>query len=176
MSRGAVEVRRARRDEIPALAAVIDAAFAEFRAMRPAPVWAAYLAETRDVARRWDAAEVLAAEAGGAPVGTVSYHADAARGKMGLPSGWAGFRALAVRPSARGLGVGRALAGACVARARAAGAPALGIHTHPAMRAALRLYRGLGFVRAPEFDLDATALMGFAGEAAAPLVALRLDL
>ncbi|MBP7000792.1 GNAT family N-acetyltransferase [Amaricoccus sp.] len=171
-----VRVRPARRAEASALAALIDAAFAEYAGREPRAVWAAYLAETRDVARRWDAAEVLVAEAGGAPVGTVSYLAEASQGDMGLPAGWAGFRALAVPPAARGCGVGAALVRACAARARAAGRPALGIHTHPAMTAPLALYRRLGFVRAPELDVDAAALMGLADEGSACLVALRLDL
>jgi ribosomal protein S18 acetylase RimI-like enzyme len=40
----------------------------------------------------------------------------------------------------------------CVRRARRAGADALGLHTSRSMRAAIRLYERMGFVRAPERD------------------------
>jgi ribosomal protein S18 acetylase RimI-like enzyme len=63
-------------------------------------------------------------------------------------------RLLAVAPEARGTGVGRALMGECVRRARAMGATELGLHTSVSMRAAMQLYERMGFVRAPEFDFQ----------------------
>jgi len=42
----------------------------------------------------------------------------------------------------------------CARRARAAGATALTLHTTAMMAAALRLYERLGFVPAPELDLQ----------------------
>ncbi len=167
-----VVVRPARRPEIPAIAAVAAAAYAPHRHRRPAPVWAAHVAETCDIGRRWDESVTLVAEVGGAIVGTVAFYGQA----MGLPSGWAGLRALAVDPSAQGRGVGRALTLDCVARARAAGREALAVHTSAELASAMALYRALGFRRCPEHDADATALLGFAGEAPSPLVALKLDL
>jgi GNAT superfamily N-acetyltransferase len=63
-------------------------------------------------------------------------------------------RLLAVAPAARGLGVGRALMRECIRRARQAGARALTLHTTDMMRVAMRLYEGMGFVRAPELDVS----------------------
>lgn len=169
-------MRRAGAAELGAVVAVIDAAYAEFRGQEPAPVWAAYLAGTRDVARRIGTCEVLVAEMGGGVAGTASFYAEARACGMALPGGWAGFRALAVAPAARGRGLGRALVLACAARARAAGARTLAIHTSAAMPAALGLYRSVGFRRCPEHDVDAAALEGFPGLPETWLTALRLEL
>jgi ribosomal protein S18 acetylase RimI-like enzyme len=52
----------------------------------------------------------------------------------------------------------------CIQRARQAGASALILHTSALMRAAIRLYQRLGFVRAPELDeepLPGLASLGF---------------
>ena len=43
-------------------------------------------------------------------LGTVTFFPDAASEGLGLPKGWAGLRALAVDPAARGCGLGRRLA------------------------------------------------------------------
>jgi GNAT superfamily N-acetyltransferase len=63
-------------------------------------------------------------------------------------------RLLAVAPAARGLGVGRSLMRLCIRRARESGAPALTLHTTEMMRVAMRLYEGMGFLRAPDLDLS----------------------
>jgi GNAT superfamily N-acetyltransferase len=47
-----------------------------------------------------------------------------------------------------------ALMGECLRRARAWGAPALTLHTTGLMQAAIRVYERLGFVRAPELDVE----------------------
>ncbi|AEI43498.1 GNAT family N-acetyltransferase [Paenibacillus mucilaginosus] len=62
------------------------------------------------------------------------------------------IRLLAVDPAARGQGIATALIRECAERARSGGDPYLGLHTTQQMRAAVRLYRRLGFERAPEFD------------------------
>ena len=58
----------------------------------------------------------------------------------------------AVAPAARGKGVARRLMDECIQRARAAGAPALTLHTADMMAVAMRLYERMGFARAPELD------------------------
>src|SRR3954447_4724183 len=52
-----------------------------------------------------------------------------------LPPDWAWVRAVAVRPSARGMGVGQQIMAHCAANA--GGAAALGLHTLSFMRAAV---------------------------------------
>ena len=64
------------------------------------------------------------------------------------------LRMLAVAPTARGQGVGRALVEECVRRARQAGATALGLHTSASLHAAIRPYERMGFVRAPKDDFN----------------------
>ena len=85
-------------------------------------------------------------------LGTVSYvragslYAEVSR------EGEAEFRMLAVDRTARGRGVGRALARACIDRARAEGVSAVVISTATTMAPAHALYDSLGFVRLPERD------------------------
>jgi putative acetyltransferase len=52
---------------------------------------------------------------------------------------------MAVAEPHKGKGLGRALMAACVARARAVGAPRLYLETNSALAPALALYRGFGF-------------------------------
>ena len=103
-------------------------------------------------------AEQIVAERDGELVGSVMLYPPAvsAYGDIGGSplASWPELRLLAVSPSARGLGIGRALVDACVERARALGATHLGLHTSMSMRAAMQLYMGLGFVRAPELDFQ----------------------
>lgn len=56
---------------------------------------------------------------------------------------------MAVDESARGRGIGRALADAAIARARALGVEHLTLYTNSALAPAVALYRSLGFVDAP---------------------------
>ena len=56
---------------------------------------------------------------------------------------------LAVAPAAQGLGLGRRLVEACVAYARGQGTRRLVLLSNSQLGAALRLYEGLGFRRAP---------------------------
>ena len=62
------------------------------------------------------------------------------------------IRALAVRPDARGAGVGRALVAAVIERAREAGVQHLLLLTQPEMKTAHHLYEQAGFDRLPERD------------------------
>ncbi len=56
---------------------------------------------------------------------------------------------MAVAPHARGRGLGRALADAAIARARAFGADRVELLSNTSLAPAIRLYRSLGFVEVP---------------------------
>ena len=58
---------------------------------------------------------------------------------------------LVVKPQQR-RGVGRALVGACIERARSEGRERIVLFTAPPMTAAQRFYEAIGFRRAPERD------------------------
>ena len=59
------------------------------------------------------------------------------------------MRPLAVSPAAQGLGLGRRLVEACLAYARDHGARRVVLLSSTKLKAALRLYEGLGFRRSP---------------------------
>jgi len=62
------------------------------------------------------------------------------------------IRLLAVVPSARGLGVGKALVDECVRRTRETGVSVITLHTTDLMQVAMKMYERMGFVRDPERD------------------------
>ncbi len=96
----------------------------------------------------------IVAELDGVIVGSAALYAPdaAAYGDLAALTPWPEVRLVAVDPKVRGRGVARALVDECIRRARASGATALGLHTSRSMRAALRLYERMGFVRDPERD------------------------
>ncbi len=91
-------------------------------------------------------------EDSGAVLGTVTYCRAGTPWAEVCRDGEAEFRMLAVAPDARGLGIGAALAGWCVDRARADRCDAVVLSTLPVMHSAHRIYQRMGFVRTPERD------------------------
>jgi ribosomal protein S18 acetylase RimI-like enzyme len=65
----------------------------------------------------------------------------------------AGIRMLAVDPQYQGLGAGRALVEACIARARLQHRRRIILHSTPVMTSAQALYQQLGFESFPELDV-----------------------
>lgn len=126
-----------------------------------------YEPELRDVARRAREAVVLVAvDDDGTLLGCVTYvpGPESPWAEL-LEPGEAAIRMLAVDPTARGRGVGTALAAACIARAREDGRAAVFLHSLPYMRAAQAIYRRLGFIRRPDRDWEPVPgipLLGFA--------------
>lgn len=177
MSHPSFAIRQAAMNEIPQIEDLGIAAYLEYRDMVPPAIYGAYSQDLRNLGRYWAEADVLVAEMSGEIVGSVQFYADASTEGLGLPSDWAGFRKLAVRPSARGHGIARALVGRCIELASGRQSRVVGIHTATFMKAACHLYEAMGFKRSPEHDLSTSAVLGVdaaAGDIAA--IAYRLDL
>lgn len=139
--------------------AVLAAAYVEYEAAFPMADWARYLADIIDLEGRSGESDLIVAELDGRIVGCVSYFPPGAKASYPSdafaehwPPEWAAFRLLAVDPAARGSGVGRHLTEVCIERARAADAPAVGLHTTAPMAVARAMYERMGFERAPRFD------------------------
>lgn len=148
-------IRDARPADRDALRAVTLAAYGEYAAHMPPRHWQVYERNILATLEAVAPAEQLVALDGGAPIGTVLLypaHAFDPTGAGALPAPV--VRLLAVAPAARGRGVGAALMAECARRARRAGNRALALHTMDMMRAARRMYARLGYVRAPELDIE----------------------
>jgi GNAT superfamily N-acetyltransferase len=159
MNARGLSIRLAGDSDIGPARAVLEAAYVEYAASFPASSWAPYLADILDLESRAGASELLVAELDGRIVGCVSYFPPGAKASYPTdtfsehwPADWSAFRLLAVDPSARGGGVGRALTEACLERAREQGAPAVGLHTTEPMSVARAMYERMGFERAPHYD------------------------
>jgi ribosomal protein S18 acetylase RimI-like enzyme len=108
----------------------------------------------RDVADRARRAEVAVAIVDGPVAGTVTYvGGPGAYAEVDDPDA-AGIRMLAVDPAFRGRGIGEALVGWCVSRAREDQRARVVLHTTDPMTDAQRLYGRLGFDRAPDLDWE----------------------
>jgi GNAT superfamily N-acetyltransferase len=153
-------IRDARADELDAIREVTLAAYAEYGAVMPEPVWLGYRRQLLATLDSEGPAERIVAERNGVIVGSVLLFppATSAYGGAAARVDCPEVRLLAVVPAARGLGVGTALMNECARRARAGGATVLGLHTTDIMQAAVRMYERIGYVRAP--DLDFTPARG----------------
>lgn len=151
-----VTVRDARPDEHEAIAALTRRAYAELAAVMAPTAWVGLEGAMRAGLASGERAERIVAERDGTVLGSVLLFPPAtdAYGGLARPGEVPEVRLLAVAPEARGQGVAQLLMGECVRRARRAGAAALGLHTSASMRAAIRLYERMGFVRAPEHDFQ----------------------
>ncbi len=89
-------------------------------------------------------------------LGAVLYFGDmqyyGAGGTVTQEKNASGFRLLAVDPSARGLGIGRALSVACIEKARKKGHAQVIIHSTAYMKVAWKMYENLGFIRSEDLD------------------------
>ncbi|WP_426564347.1 GNAT family N-acetyltransferase [Angustibacter sp. McL0619] len=164
-------MRQARRTEHGTIRSLLTSAYWQFADTVPAPVFARYLDDLLDLDRHAEHGTIMVAESGGRIYGSGTFYPDAAVQGLGLPSGWAGGRGLAVRPQTRGLGIARALVEASRGMARETGAPVFAFHSAVFMTAARDLYTGLGFERAPRYDVDLAEHYGFPELAPIPVLA-----
>jgi ribosomal protein S18 acetylase RimI-like enzyme len=161
-----MRTRRARPEELDVVGEVTLAAYAEFSGGDTED----YDSHLRDAARRAREAELWVATPDDSDeiLGTVTITPVGSPWReIGRP-GEGEFRMLAVAPSARGAGVGRALVDLVLDRFREEGATAVVMSTLPTMRSAHRIYERAGFVRDPARDWSPMP--------GVDLIAYRLDL
>ncbi|WP_426207621.1 GNAT family N-acetyltransferase [Massilia sp. TWP1-3-3] len=89
--------------------------------------------------------EIIIAERNAQLVGAVAYIGPHQIKSAFFDPAWPIMRMLVVAPEARGLGVGRALAHACIDCARRDQAPVFALHTSALMSVALLMYQRMGF-------------------------------
>jgi GNAT superfamily N-acetyltransferase len=175
---GQLVIRQGTEHDVDHLRGVIARANDQFRGLVSDGLFAAYLASAMDVEHRLEDGELLAAELEGTIVGTITFYRDSGDEGMPIrfPDSTAGIRATAVDPSARGLGIGRALVDACIARAAAAGASGVGLHTATFMDAAVTIYERCGFTRVPTYDFEWSQFFPGSPSEVEPALAYLLDL
>lgn len=149
-------IRVATELERPAVRDITLRAYAEYANLMPPPMWRGFQ-QALNAALSWEKpVECFVAERAGVLVGSVLLFPPAADAYGGLvdKATWPEVRLLAVDPSARGGGIGRALLNACIHRACEVGATELGLHTSAHMAVAKEMYERMGFVRMPEYDFQ----------------------
>lgn len=114
------------------------------------PVMVRVLEKMSDMAAT---AEIIIAEHEGRIIGAVGYVPPSAPKSAHFKPEWPIIRMLVVDPNTRGLGAGRALTEACIARARRDHAAEIALHTSPIMTVALPMYLRMGFVRVRDAPL-----------------------
>ncbi len=145
-------IRDARPEEAGAVEALVKEAYGEFEPLVPSEGWRRWMDSVTETVRT-PAGQLIVAESRGGLLGAVQFFPDATQSAQGhWPAGSAAIRILAVRPEARGHGLGAALTRECLSRARLLKVPTVFLYTAEFMQAARYLYEKLGFRRAPEFD------------------------
>ena len=91
------------------------------------------------------AGEIIVAEKDGSVVGAAAYLGPRTPKAEFFRPDWSIMRMLVVAPRARGLGIGRLLAQACLDRANRDGASIFALHTSKLMDVALSMYQRMGF-------------------------------
>lgn len=144
-----VTVREARPDEYEEVGRITAAAYREF--VRDGdPDWLQYLETIADVEGRAGRTTVLVALDDDRIVGSATLELSERVERDDDPplhADEAHIRMLGVHPSARRLGVARALIDACFERAAAVGKAFMTLHTTPRMAAARAMYESFGFER-----------------------------
>jgi len=147
-----VLIREAGAGELEAVESLVKGAYLEYREQVPPELWEKWM-ESVSQAIHAGAGLLLVAEVAGAIQGVVQFFPDASRSGQGRwPVGSGTIRLLAVRPEARGQGLGARLTRECLRRARELKLPTIFLYTGRFMLAARHIYEKLGFKRAPEFE------------------------
>ena len=163
-------VRDAVPADYPAIREVLIAAYRQYADLLSLDIFSPYLADVLDLDKHARYGRLIVVEVDGWISGFGAFYPDTTVQDVGFPPGWAGGRALAVHPAARGHGVARALIATFERLARETGAPVFAFHTASFMTTAIALYERLGYCRAPEFDFDMAARYSRFG--AAPVMSI----
>ena len=140
------EIHLATRQDVPAVAAVLLAAFAEYEPLYTAGGFAATTPTSEQIERRFDEGPIWIALLDGVIVGTV---AAVLRDDLTLY-----VRSMAVLPTARGHNIGGSLLGKIDLFATEHGAKRLLLSTTPFLARAIRLYEREGFQHSEEGPSD----------------------
>lgn len=138
-------IRDALSEDVPAIDALVSAAYGEFAPSLEPGGWARMKQSLAAAGFVAGGAALMVAEDGGRVAGSVAYYAPGRSTPAIFPRDWASLRALAVDPGLRSRGIGRRLTEACIQRARQDGAAVIGLHTSEAMVVARSLYERMGF-------------------------------
>lgn len=154
-----VEIRDARADEFQAIGQLLISVYAKlegFPSEIEQPDYYRMLLNVGDLLQKPETALIVAVDSKEQLLGAVVYFGDmqyyGSGGTATLEKNAAGFRLLAVEPSARGKGIGQSLTQECIRRAREKKKNQLILHTTKAMQVAWKMYEWIGFKRSEELD------------------------
>lgn len=135
---------------------VILSSFIEFSENLPEEGWNDYKSNIAEAVNVSPIAYRIVAERNGEIIGSVFLYRNGldAYGSDELQINNPVIRLLAVKPSARGLGVGKKLIQYCIDLAKQQGSETIHLHTSDMMARAVSLYEKLGFERAYDKEFD----------------------
>ncbi len=152
-------LRDAREGDRGAIRDITLAAYEQYASMMLPEHWREYRQNILETLAAVTPDNLIVAEQDGAVVGSIIFYPQGeSPDESSSPSGSTGerrpteLRLLAVPPSERGRGIGRALMDESVRRARELGAPLIEIYTTELMQVGKRMYEKMGFRRVPERD------------------------
>jgi GNAT superfamily N-acetyltransferase len=138
-------------DEAPVISLVLREAFAEYASLYTAAALAATTPTSEQIEKRWNEGPVWVAEFAGHIVGTVAA----------VPKHQALYiRSMAIRPTARGHGLGQLLLEQVDGFAKRQAVGRMFLSTTPFLYHAIRLYNRFGFIQTNEgpYELHGTPL------------------
>ncbi len=138
-----VEIRAFQPGDAGAVNALAVSAFQQFAAAYAD--WPAMSANLKKTSSLASVGELIVADTEGRIAGCVVYIPPHQLKAEVFEQNQPIIRMLVVHPDQRGQGVGRALTGECLARARRDGADRIALHTSPIMDTALGMYFRMGF-------------------------------
>lgn len=170
-----VHIRDARADEREVIRAITLAAYEQYEAIAPPPLWILLQQAVLSGLAKEGSVERIVAEYAGKIVGAVQlyppsmnpYDYDAPVEATGPE-----VRLLAVDRTFQGRGIGKALMFECIKRAQNNGYPVLGLHTGEFMQTPIQMYESMGFVHVPDLDFH----VGEGGTVKGYLLELEKDL